>query len=79
METDTTQMLDEAQVQVHVDKHRVGLWRLKETCVRAPRTINLSQRSERCQENTPAVEWLSTSIVHELRNPLGQSTQLPKC
>ena len=27
--------------------------------------------SERWQENASAIEWLSTSIVHDLRNPLG--------
>src|SRR5258707_9329137 len=27
--------------------------------------------SENWQENISAVEWLSTSIVHDLRNPLG--------
>jgi signal transduction histidine kinase len=27
--------------------------------------------SESGQENISAIEWLSTSIVHDLRNPLG--------
>jgi signal transduction histidine kinase len=65
---DTTDMLDESQVPVHVTK---DLWRSKETYVRAIRMINLSLRSKGCQENIPAVEWLSTSILHDLRNPLG--------
>jgi signal transduction histidine kinase len=51
--------------------YRAGVWRLKETCVRATRMITLSLRSESWQENISAVEWLSTSIVHDLRNPLG--------
>jgi signal transduction histidine kinase len=33
-------------------------------------TIALSLRSESRQENVSAVEWLSTSIVHDLRNPV---------
>lgn len=33
--------------------------------------IAQSQRSERWLEKISAVEWLSTSIVHDLRNPLG--------
>jgi K+-sensing histidine kinase KdpD len=31
----------------------------------------LSLRSESWQKNVSAIEWLSTSIVHDLRNPLG--------
>jgi signal transduction histidine kinase len=31
----------------------------------------LSRRSEGWQENVSDIEWLSTSIVHDLRNPLG--------
>ena len=33
--------------------------------------ITLSPRLESCRENVSAIEWLSTSIVHDLRNPLG--------
>jgi signal transduction histidine kinase len=64
-------MLDELQVKVHVNKPRAGVWRLKETWVRAIKMITLSLRSKRWQNNISAVEWLSTSIVHDLRNPLG--------
>jgi two-component system sensor histidine kinase SenX3 len=68
---DTAEMLDKFQAQAHVNKYRAGLRRLKETCVRAIRTITLSLRSESRQDNISGVEWLSTSIVHDLRNPLG--------
>jgi signal transduction histidine kinase len=67
---DTTEMPDEFQVQAHVNKYRAGVRRLKETCVRAIGMITLS-RSESRQENISGVEWLSTSIIHDLRNPLG--------
>jgi len=67
---DPTGMLDEPQVQVNVKKNLVDIRRSKETCVGAIRKINASLRSESCQENVSAAEWLSTSIVHDLRNPL---------
>jgi signal transduction histidine kinase len=66
----TAEMLDESQVQVHGNKDRGGVWRLKETCVRATRMITLSLRSKSWQENVSGVEWLSTSLVHDLRNPV---------
>jgi signal transduction histidine kinase len=31
----------------------------------------LSPRSERWREDVSGIEWLSTSIIHDLRNPLG--------
>ncbi|HEX4167570.1 MAG TPA: histidine kinase dimerization/phospho-acceptor domain-containing protein, partial [Bryobacteraceae bacterium] len=31
----------------------------------------LSRRSEDSQASVSAIEWLSTSIIHDLRNPLG--------
>jgi signal transduction histidine kinase len=63
-------MLDDPHVQVNVKKHRLDLRRSKETCVGTSRKTNLSLRSESCQENISVGEWLSTSIVHDLRNPL---------
>jgi signal transduction histidine kinase len=66
----TTRMLDESQIQVHVNKERAGVWRLNDTCVRATRMITPSLRSESSQKNVSAIEWLSTSIVHDLRNPV---------
>jgi signal transduction histidine kinase len=67
---DTTGTLDERQVKVRLNQRRADVWRLKETWVRATRMITLSLRSKRRQENSSAAEWLSTSIVHDLRNPL---------
>ena len=68
---DTAEMPDEFQVQAHFNKYRTGLRRLKETCVRATRMVTLSLRSESRQEDISGVEWLYTSILHDLRNPLG--------
>jgi signal transduction histidine kinase len=68
---DATRMRDEFHVQAHVNKYRTGLRRLKKSCVRATRMVTLSLRSESWQENISGVEWLYTSIVHDLRNPLG--------
>jgi signal transduction histidine kinase len=67
---DATDMLDDPHVQVNVKKHRLDLRRSKETCVGTIRKTNLSLRSGSCQENISVGEWLSTSIVHDLRNPL---------
>ena len=33
--------------------------------------MNGMLESESCQENTSTLEWLSTSIIYDLRNPLG--------
>jgi signal transduction histidine kinase len=63
-------MPDEFQFQAHVNRYRAGRRRLKEPCVRPSRMMTLSLRSESRKENTSGVEWLYTSIVHDLRNPL---------
>jgi signal transduction histidine kinase len=68
---ETVEKPDESQFQVLLKKYRVALWRLKETCVSGIKMIALSLRSESGQRNMSALEWLSTSIVHDLRNPLG--------
>jgi signal transduction histidine kinase len=60
---------DECHFQGHVDKYH-GLRRLKKTYVRPTRMVALSVRSESRQDNLSAAEWLYTSIVHDLRNPL---------
>jgi signal transduction histidine kinase len=65
-----TETLNEPRVQVRVKKDRAGESRF-ERHTRASRTTALSPRSENRQENVNAIEWLSTSIVHDLRNPLG--------
>jgi signal transduction histidine kinase len=38
---------------------------------RATGTIPLASRSESWQKHISSIDWLSTSIVHDLRNPLG--------
>ena len=67
---DRAEMPDEFQFQVNADRYRRGLRRLKKTCMRPTRMLTLSLRSESRQENLSDVEWLYTSIVHDLRNPL---------
>jgi signal transduction histidine kinase len=66
----TAEMLDESQVQVHGNNDRGGVWRLKETCVRATRMITLSLRIEELARECIWRGWLSTSVVHDLRNPV---------
>lgn len=68
---DRVQTPDEVHFQGHVNRYRGGVRRLKETCVRPSRMVILSLRSGRRRENRSGVEWLYTSIVHDLRNPLG--------
>jgi signal transduction histidine kinase len=68
---DTTEMPDEFHAQAHLNKYLTGRRRLKETCVRPKRMVTLSHRTESRQENTSGFEGLYTSIVHDLRNPLG--------
>src|SRR5580700_8537898 len=53
----TTTMLDAPLIQMGCDKSRAG-------------TITLASRSESWQKRI-STEWLSASIVHDLRNPLG--------
>jgi signal transduction histidine kinase len=70
-EQDTAEMLDRFQVQAHGNKYRTGLRRLKKTWLPPTRMGTLSLRSEGRQEMRTGVDWLYTSIVHDLRNPLG--------
>ena len=63
-----TEMLDEPQIQVRVKK----AWGVSiERQMRATRLTALPSQSESWQENASDIEWLSTLIVHDLRNPLG--------
>jgi signal transduction histidine kinase len=55
----------------HLSKERAGVSRLKDTHIRAARITAAPLRSQSRQESVSAIEWLSTSIVHDLRNPLG--------
>jgi signal transduction histidine kinase len=67
----TTEIPGKTQVQLHVNKDRAGVWGLKGRRVRATRMITRSLPPESRQENVSDVEWLLTSIVHDLRNPVG--------
>lgn len=63
-----TETLDERQVQVRAKR----AWDVSiERQMRATSITALPPRSKSGQENVPQIEWLSTSIVHDLRNPLG--------
>jgi signal transduction histidine kinase len=63
-------MLNELGAQVSVKKDRADVSR-SEKPTRATRITALPPRSESWQENLDAIEWVSASIVHDLRNPLG--------
>jgi signal transduction histidine kinase len=54
-----------------VKKERADVWGLGDTEGGVTGTIALRQRSESWQEAISTIGWLSTSIVHDLRNPLG--------
>ena len=65
-----TEMLIGLQFHVPPKKDQASGWRLKERGTRANGMNTAPLQSESGQENTSAIEWLSTSIVHDLRNPL---------
>jgi signal transduction histidine kinase len=67
----TTEIPGKTQVQLRVNKDRAGVWGLKGRRVRATRMITRSLPPESRQENVSDIEWLLTSIVHDLRNPVG--------
>jgi signal transduction histidine kinase len=66
-----TKMLGQPQIQAHFTYDRAGVSRLEETCAPATRMASLSRPPATWQENIDALGWLSTSIVHDLRNPVG--------
>jgi two-component system, NtrC family, sensor kinase len=65
-----TEILNDSRVQVRVKKDRLGRCR-SERNTRASKITALSPRSERQQGDVDAVGWIATSVVHDLRNPLG--------
>jgi signal transduction histidine kinase len=67
----TTEIPGKTQVQVHVNKDLAGIWGLKDRRVHATRLITRSLPPESRQENVSDIEWLLTSIVRDLRNPVG--------
>jgi signal transduction histidine kinase len=66
-----TEILGEPQVKARFTNDRAGVRQLEDTCVRASRMAGPSQRPVTLQENVDALGWLSTTIVHDLRNPVG--------
>jgi len=64
-------MPDKFQVPPHVNKYGMAFRTSKETCMRPSKMVTQFLRSDSRQENTFGREWLYTSIVHDLRNPLG--------
>jgi nitrogen-specific signal transduction histidine kinase len=64
-----TEMLNEPQVPALVEKDPSGVSRIEHA--RMARTTAHSPRSEAGHDSASAVEWLSSAIVHDLRNPLG--------
>jgi signal transduction histidine kinase len=54
-----TTMLDSSPIQMDLNENR------------SPGTIPLNSRPEIWQRQISSIDWLSTSIVHDLRNPLG--------
>jgi signal transduction histidine kinase len=65
-----TEILNESRVRVRVKKDRLGGCRSKRN-TRASKITALSSRSGSQQENVDGIEWVATSVVHDLRNPLG--------
>jgi signal transduction histidine kinase len=66
-----TAMVNASRLQVYVNNCRAAVRQLKEMWVRTTRMITLSLRSENWQGNISDADWLSISIVHDLRNPVG--------
>src|SRR5437588_13061418 len=66
----TRVMLDEYDVRVHLNKERANVWLRKDTQANAAKITALPLRSESWNKRVSAIEWLSTSVVHDLRNPL---------
>jgi signal transduction histidine kinase len=63
-------MLTRRRVQVRVKKNQAGVSQF-EKHTRATGITPLPVRPESWPENVDRLGWLSTSIIHDLRNPLG--------
>jgi signal transduction histidine kinase len=66
----TRVMLDEYDVRVHLNKERANVWLRKDIQANAAKITAVPLRSESWNERVSAIEWLSTSVVHDLRNPV---------
>jgi signal transduction histidine kinase len=62
----TREMQNASEVQVHVNRESTGAWRLKDIWMRATRMVTLAL----WPESVSTIEWVSASIVHDLRNPI---------
>jgi len=67
----TTEMMEASPIATHVGRGQAELCGFDGTKVDATGTIPVCQRSQSSGEAIPTIAWLSTSIVHDLRNPLG--------
>jgi signal transduction histidine kinase len=67
----TTEMMEAPPIAMHVEKNQAELWGFGGTKVGATETIPVCQRPQSSGEAISTIAWLSTSIVHDLRNPLG--------
>src|SRR6267143_7326045 len=67
----TTEMMEAPPIAMHVEKNQAELWGFGGTKVGATETVPVCQRPQSSGEAISTIAWLSTSIVHDLRNPLG--------
>jgi signal transduction histidine kinase len=65
-----SELLNAYRFQKHISDDPAEVRRLKEAGVPVIGTIIVSARSQSPQENISTIDWLSTSILHDLRNPL---------
>ena len=70
-ERQTTEKLEPSFDPSYINKDRSQGWGSEDTKVDATRMITLCQGSENPQETISTIGWLSASILHDLRNPLG--------
>jgi signal transduction histidine kinase len=63
----TTEMMEASPIATHLGKDQAELWGFGG----ATGTIPVCQRPQSSGEGISMIAWLSTSIVHDLRNPLG--------
>jgi signal transduction histidine kinase len=71
LERQTTETLEPSSDPSCVNKDRAQRWGWDDTKVDATRTITPYQGSENPREAISTIGWLSATILHDLRNPLG--------
>src|SRR5258707_603799 len=83
-ERQTPETVERSSDPSRVNKDRAQGWGSDDTKVDAIRTVTLYPGSENPQEAISPFGWLSASILHDLRNPLGticagaEQTQAPE-